>query len=295
MLLWGVSFVASRYVLALVTPFTYVGVRFAIAGVLFVGLSLVRGLPRLSRRTHLLIAATAFAEPVAYFLFESYGMQRVSATTASLVIATVPIVVMFFAAAILHERLTARGLIAAAVSLGGIALLVLGAPGGAAGAPAGGTAVGVLLVFGAVVSAAIYITLARGLAQQHDPVVISTIQTWWGSGVFVVLWLSQPPAARSLAPLDATGWLAIAFLAVGATLGAFMLYNWALSRVGAGPASIYINAIPVVTAVTGRILLDERLTPLQWVGAALVIGSVAMVQIRRRPSAGAPEPPIDLA
>lgn len=273
MLLWGVSFVASKAVLTEISPLTYMGIRFLIAAVLMAVIMALRGRPHFDRRTHGLIALTALAEPVAYFLFESYGIRLVSATTASLVIATIPLAVMGLAALMLGEPLRWQGAIAVVVSLMGIALLVVGSGDTAAGSTTG---LGILLVTGAVFSAALYITLARGLTQRYDRVNITIVQTWWGSGVFLALWRLQPTAGRSLAGLSPTGWWSIAFLAVGATVMAFLLYNWALRYEEAGRASLYINAIPVVTAVTGWLVLDERLSGTQWIGAILVLVSVRL-------------------
>ena len=272
MVFWGVSFVASKLILTQITPLTYMGVRFAAASILLAIVMGLRGRPHFSRRIHGLIALTALAEPVAYFLFESFGLQIITATTASLIIATIPLAVMVLAAIFLGEPIRIRGLVAVTVSITGIVLLVVGDPASSAGGS--NHAVGILLVVGAVFSAAFYITLARNLTQRHDPVNLTVVQTWWGAGVFVILWSAQQPAARSLASLTPAGWWALAFLVVGATVGAFLLYNWALRHEQAGRASLYINAIPVITAFTGWIVLDERLALLQWIGGALVLISV---------------------
>jgi drug/metabolite transporter (DMT)-like permease len=277
MVFWGISFVASKIVLEEITPFTYMGVRFLIAAILLGVVVAIRGRPRFSRRTHLLIALTAFAEPVAYFLFESFGIRLIPATTASLIIATTPLAVMVLAAIFLGEPIRRGGVLAVVVSISGIALLVLGGDKGASGTNgSGGDLLGTLLVFGAVLSAAFYITLARNLTQRHDPVNLTVFQTWWGTGVFVVLWRLQPPASRTVASLSSDAWIALIFLAIGATVVAFMLYNWALRHETAGTASLYINAIPVVTALTGRFVLDERLSLIQLVGGAMVLASVRL-------------------
>jgi drug/metabolite transporter (DMT)-like permease len=277
MVFWGISFVASKIVLEEITPFTYMGVRFLIAAILLGVVVAIRGRPRFSRRTHLLIALTAFAEPVAYFLFESFGIRLIPATTASLIIATTPLAVMVLAAIFLGEPIRRGGVLAVVVSISGIALLVLGGDKGASGTNgSGGDLLGTLLVFGAVLSAAFYITLARNLTQRHDPVNLTVFQTWWGTGVFVVLWRLQPPASRTVASLSSDAWIALIFLAIGATVVAFMLYNWALRHETAGTASLYINAIPVVTALTGRFVLDERLSLIQLVGGVMVLASVRL-------------------
>jgi drug/metabolite transporter (DMT)-like permease len=285
MFLWGISFVASKIVLAEISPLTYMGIRFLIASVLLAGVMAIRGRPRFSAGTHGLIAVTALAEPVAYFLFESYGISLIPATLASLVIATTPIAVMILAALFLGESIRPVGLIAVLVSIGGIALLVFGATDAGNGTGSEDITRGVLLVFGAVFSAACYITLARNLTQRHDPVNLTVVQTWWGAGVFVILWQLQQPAMRSLETLSTTGWIALIFLATGATVAAFLLYNWSLRYASAGEASVYINGIPLVTAITGWFVLGEQLVFRQWIGALLVLLSVWLAgRISRSPA-----------
>lgn len=274
MILWGVSFVASKLVLEEISPLTYMGVRFLLASVLLAGVMALRGRPRFPRKTHGMIALTALAEPVAYFLFETFGLTLLSPSIASLIIATTPLAVMLLAAAVLDEPLSRRGIAAVFFSITGISLLVLGnGNAGALGVPEPGQILGIFLIFGAVLSAACYITLARSLTQRHDPVNLTVIQTWWGAGVFIFLWRIQPAPARALS-LSPLGWGAVIFLAAGATVAAFLLYNWALRYETAGRASLYINAIPVITAITSWFVLGERLSAVQATGALLVLLAV---------------------
>lgn len=278
MIFWGVSFVASKIVLAELSPLTYMGVRFLLASLALTLVMIIRGVPRFSVRRHILVALIALAEPVSYFLFETYGLTMTSATTVSLLIATIPLMVLVFARIFLNEPLSGRGFVAVLISIGGIALLVFGTEQTPALASEGSISahlVGVLLVFGAVISAATYITLARHVGRTTDSVNLTVVQTWWGAVVFVTLWRLQPASARAV-ELGVAGWGALLFLVLGATLAAFLLYNWALRHETATRAALYINGIPVVTAITAWVVLDERMTPFQFIGAALVIASVRL-------------------
>lgn len=296
MLLWGVSFVASKVVLAQVTPLTYMGLRFLIATALLFAVLAIRGSARcLDRRTHALIALTALAEPVAYFLLESYGLARTSASSASLLIATIPLFVMVVARLALGEEVPARGKIGLVLSIAGVVILVLaGAERGSADDDGSrwSQVVGMLLVLGAVFAAVLYITLARRLRESVPPLQLTALQTGYGALAFGILWLAQRPEART-PTLDAVGWGAIAFLVLGATLGAFLLYNWALHHVTASVGSLYLNGIPVVTALTAWVFLGERLGVLQVVGAILVLAAV-WIGSRARRSANGPPPTLPI-
>lgn len=293
MVFWGISFVATKIVLDQIGPIPYMGIRFLLAGLVLALVMLFLGRPHFSLRTHGLIALTALSEPIAYFLFESYGLGMIGATTTSLVIALVPLAVMLLAAIFLKEPVHARGLAAVAVSIAGIALLVYGnalfAPGTLTPAALTTTSldpyrktIGVLLILGAVFSAAGYITLARSLTQKHNPVTLTIFQTWWGAGFFTVLWQITTPGLDTVRGLPPAVWGALLFLVLGATVTAFLLYNWALKYETAGTAALYINAIPVITAATAWFVLGETLSPIQLTGGVLVLAAVRLSSKKSR-------------
>lgn len=294
MLLWGVSFVGTSIVLSEIGPLPYMGLRFTLAAVVLGIVLLVIGPPRFSRRTHGLIAVTALFQPVAYFLFETYGIERIGPTMTSLIIALIPLAVMVVAAVVLHEPIRLRGAIAVIVSMVGIALLVYGGDSSSQHAlliDPGARTVGVLLVLGAVFAAAGYITLARSLTQKHDPIRLTIFQTWWGALFFIAIWQVTTPGVESVVDLSPVAWGATVFLVLGATVTAFLLYNWALRYESAATAALYINAIPIVTAVTSWIVLGETLTPIQLAGAALVLAAVRVSTAKGAEIVTTPLPP----
>jgi len=72
---------------------------------------------------------------------------------------------------------------------------------------------------------------------------------------------------------------ALGFLAVFATVGGFLCYNYALTKVHATKASVFINGIPVVTAITAWVLLGETLNMIQGLGGIIVLLGVFLANI----------------
>ena len=71
------------------------------------------------------------------------------------------------------------------------------------------------------------------------------------------------------------------YLGVVITVGAYGLYNFAVSRLPASQASGFINLIPVFTLLFAVLLLGERLVGQQVLAAALVFIGLALSQWRR--------------
>ncbi len=68
--------------------------------------------------------------------------------------------------------------------------------------------------------------------------------------------------------LDLIGVLIL--LGAFASVGAFGLYNWSMSRIAASRASVFINLVPVIAVGLGWTLLGESLALGQAAGAFLV-------------------------
>ena len=74
--------------------------------------------------------------------------------------------------------------------------------------------------------------------------------------------------------------LSVVYLGTCISLGAYGLYNFGVSRLPAGQASAFINLIPVITLLMGRVLLGDQLTPQQYAASALVLVGVLLSQGR---------------
>ena len=80
---------------------------------------------------------------------------------------------------------------------------------------------------------------------------------------------------RSLAGVSATAWLSA--VAAGAIYYgvAFWFYLAGLRGVTAAVAGLFINLVPVFGITASHLVLGERLSARQWIGAIVVIAAVA--------------------
>ena len=285
-LLWGSSFVATKVALGSFSAVAYVVFRFTAASLIF-GIILLRSrLPRIPLQSHLRLALMALFEPGLYFVFETTGLQRTTASSASIIIASVPVVVAVAAALLLKERLPLRGWLGALLSIGGIVLLSIW---DGTTSLTEGSAVGNLLVFLAVLSASGYIILARHLSASLSTLQITAFQVLYGTLYFSpgLVWLiisGQWPRP------DTAAIGALVFLIIGATLGAFLCYNYSLSRLGAARSAVFLNGIPVVTVVVAAVLLGERISYHHGLAALLVIMGVTIANQPQKRAAQAVSP-----
>ena len=270
-LFWGLSFVATKIALESLTLFPLLSLRFIFAASVFLALMVWRGFPRFTRAEHLQIFLAALFQPGLYFLCETSGLQYTSASKASLIIATIPILVLALSIMFLKERLTAAIVGGMIVSVIGVALLIVGDAQFQWAFE--GSMIGDLLILGAVLSMAIYTVTLKNVTKQRSPLDITGMLMCYGALFFTPPFLRELPHIQWNA-VYGHSWLALACLALFATLGAFLSFNYALSKLSASRTAIFLNCVPVVTTFGAWGILDERLHPVQFLGGGLVLAAV---------------------
>ncbi len=273
---WGLSFVATKIALESIPLFTLVFARFSLASCPFLVLMALRGFPAFTRKDHVKMFLVALFEPGLYFIFETLGLKYTSAPKASLIIATIPVVVVILSSLFLGEKTRLTGILGICLSLTGIAVLVTGDP--QFKWALGGSMLGDILILGAVITAALYIVSARSLGQNRSPLEITSMQFMYGAIFYAPAFFWELPKIQ-WAAFSGRSLGALAYLTLFATVSAFLCYNFALSRVPASRAAVFINGIPVVTALGAWVLLGEKLTIIQAFGGIFVLFAVFLTNL----------------
>jgi drug/metabolite transporter (DMT)-like permease len=123
-----------------------------------------------------------------------------------------------------------------------------------------------------------YTLLLKHLSARYSAFMLTAMQAFIGAIFFFPLAMLQEPLP---ADIGLQGLLAVLYLGVVVTVLAYGLFNFGVSRLPASQASGFVNLIPVFTLIFAVLLLDERLNPMQMVGAGLVFAGVVISQWRR--------------
>ncbi len=273
---WGLSFVATKIALESIPLFTLVFARFSLASCFLLVFLIRRGFPQFTGKDHVNMFLIALFEPGLYFIFETLGLKYTTAPKASLIIATIPVVVVIFSALFLGEKTRITGLLGIGLSLTGIAVLITGGP--QFKWELGDSMLGDILIIGAVISAALYIVSARKLGQNRSPFEITSMQFMYGAIFYAPAFFWELPHMQWSA-VSGRSIGALVYLTLFATVCAFLCYNFALSRVPASRAAVFINGIPVVTTLGAWMLLGEKLTMIQAAGGCIVLFAVFLTNL----------------
>ena len=286
MALWGSSFIALKVAFAEVPPRWVIGARMLLGSVAFLLAWRWRGSIRYQRGDWKHLAALAICEPCLYFIFEALALQHTSAAQAGMITALLPLMVAVGAFFFLGERVSRTSLLGFVLAIGGAVSLGLV---GAADEHAPNPLLGNFYELVAMACATGYTLYLKHLSTRYSAFVLTAMQAFVGAPFFIALAACTEPLPTAASP---TALVAIVYLGLIVTVGAYGLYNYGLSRMPASQASAFVNLIPFFTLLFAVLLLGERLNPAQIVATIVLFSGVALSQFGQP---AAPEKPRELA
>jgi drug/metabolite transporter (DMT)-like permease len=280
---WGVNFVLAGPVLADLPPFWAAALRFLIGAVLMLAIAWRQGddLVTLARRhapAHLLLALLGI---VGFNLFFFHAMQDTSADNGALVMATNPLLTTLLAAVLLGERVTARHLAALPLALIGVAVVIShGDLGRLAHLQ---IAKGDWLMLCANLTWALFNVATRRFMPKGSPVGNTALMMSLGALMLTGIALAGD-APFALPGLHAG--VALAIMAVGGTVLAYLFWGMGIQQLGAGRAALFLNLVPVFAMLVSGVLGTPP-SAAQVTGGLIVLAgvSLAMMPMRRRVAA----------
>jgi drug/metabolite transporter (DMT)-like permease len=288
--IWGSTYLAIRVMVETVPPLLGAGTRFAVAGAAMVAVLSTRRTVRLTRAQLLSALLIGILLPGANAVV-TVAEQEVPSGLAALLIASIPLWVLLMRRAA-GEPVSRAGVGAVLVGFAGVALLLR--PGEQSG---DATVLGLAACVIAAVMWASGSFASPRISLPPDPLVSTGWQMLLGGLVCVVAGLVAGEAGDvDPAAFSTRSVVALAYLVVFGSWVAFTTYAWLLQNAPISKVATYAYVNPVVAIVLGWLILDEVITPVTLVGAAIIVVSVALVvreQSTRRSLGGEPETDLD--
>jgi drug/metabolite transporter (DMT)-like permease len=277
---WGISFVATKAVVAEISPFALILVRTTLGTAFLLVVLAVRRVPVLPPRSAWPeVALMGFVGVAFHQLLQAYALTLTSAVNTGWLIGLTPVWSALLAWLWLGERMS--GLKVAGLALGfvGAAVVVTGGKlsGGLLALP---STRGDLLILLSTLNWALYSVLGRRT-------LLSLGSTRATAGAFLAGLVLLAPTAfvgdglGALARLSLSGWAAVLFLGVCCSGLGYLFWYRALETMEASRVGALLYLEPVVTLVTGMALLGEEVGTATIAGGLLLLAGVALVQRAR--------------
>ena len=289
MLCWAGAGIAVKEALVVFSPLTLIVLRFTIGIVLMLLVGLlfrgheVLGLQRVDKRDIPLFVLGGLFQPFLYFIFETYTYQSfASPTIAEAMLSTQPIMAPILAFIILREKVTRNNVVGILISTVGMLLLLLvGANNFALGNPWG-----VLLAIVTVSMSVGYTIILRRIPTRYSSLSIVFYVQLVALVLFYAVWgvFDRQSLQDTIAPLsaDLSPVIAVGYLAVFASVTAFILFCYTVRQIGVTRANVFNNVRPVFTALLMWVIFDEQLPIWKWVGIIVIVIGLFISQKQRK-------------
>ncbi len=273
-IIFGFSFLFSKTALQYAHPLIILSVRFTVA-FLFLNILWLLGIIKLNfsnkKKGKLLLMAVC--QPLLYFIFELYGINSTSSGVSGVIISLVPIAVIIISAAFLGEKPTIKQTLFSLLSLTGLVFLSI-----TSNNQNSNSLIGIILLLAAVLCAAVFNILSRSESAKFTPVERTYMMFLVGAVGFNIIAVSALGKNYITeiysAAISGGFWLSIGYLAILSSVVAFLVYNFATTKISAIRAASYSNVITVVSVFAGVVILKESLSFMQLIFCILIIVGV---------------------
>jgi probable blue pigment (indigoidine) exporter len=273
---WGLGAVASKRAVTEIASPVLLVIQLTASSAALVALTALSGGTLLPSSHRLRIGILGVLNPGLAYMLSLAGLASITVGLSVLIWSLEPILIMLTAWLVLRERLPAP-----AVSLSVVA--VIGAAVAGAAGTGGADVRGIALTVGGVGCCAIYTVVTSTQLGGGSALPVVVIQQLFALGFAISAVPLQigPGAARALEEVSGTAWASAVASGVLYYGLAFWAFLTGLRCTRPSTAAVFLNLIPLFGITAGWLLLGERMTPVQVLGAGVAV--VAVVAMARYP------------
>jgi len=276
-LLWAVNLSVIKIGLRSLSPHAFNAIRLGLAALAYGVVLAVR--PRASRLAKRgdgwKAAALGLLGITFYQVFFIKAVSVMPASTASIVMGTSPIFIALLATAVGEERISPAGWVGILISFAGFLLVVAGENGGLVFTWDAWR--GAVLILLANACWAGYTVFAKPVLDRNPAFTLAAVGTIAGTAVYLPF--AVPDLARvEWSKIPWSGWGAIAYAGLVAIFLCFVIWYESVKEVGSAKTGVFSNLTPILTIFFAGLILGERLSAIQAVGAAVTLAGVYLTR-----------------
>ncbi|KUI96870.1 DMT family transporter [Vibrio sp. MEBiC08052] len=276
--IWGGTFVAGRAINPEIPPLVSATLRFLLAGATLVLVLILtgRGFIRITKKQLGVLFGLGFCGIYTYNLFFFYGLQHISASRASLIVAANPAIIAIASFLFHKERFSLTRLCGITLCIAGAAMVIISkSPQAVLQTQSSG--LGDLMLVGCVLSWVAYSVFGKRTVQTIGPLHTVTYSVLAGAAMLTLTTLfSGQLDAGALASIHIQDFISLSYLGIVGSALAYIWYYSGIEKIGATRAGAFIALNPIAAVSLGAILLGERLSVLMGIGGLLAVVGILL-------------------
>jgi drug/metabolite transporter (DMT)-like permease len=269
-ILWSSSYIVTKIGVGDIPPLTFAAIRFIIATILMGTVAgIKRQKERVSPKDLLRLALGGLLGITAYFSLQNLGVQKTTASDATLLVASFPIITLMGELFFRKTKINLKQIGGIIIAIFGISLIM----NISTIHNASERLIGDLLLLATGVAWALYNFATQILVKKYSTITIIFWQTLFGMIALLPLALTETAKWRSI---NTNGLLGALYLGLFCSVGAFLLYAYGLKSLQPGLAVVLLNLVPVFGLFFAALFLHENIGIVQILGGSIVIAGVIL-------------------
>lgn len=270
MIIWGISYISIKIVVAEINPVLSAFYRFVIATiVLFLIMKIKYPEEKVIKEDRMKMALGGFFGVGLYFLFENYSVYFTSSSNVAILLSSIPIFMIITQRIVYKENLTAFKISGVTLSVIGLIIIIISK--GKVSLFSKGM-LGDLMALGAAICWVFYNLVTSKFKGCYKSITITAYQALWGClflAPSLIFQTSHIPSTKVI--------LNLLFLSLFCSCLCYGLYIYSLEKLGATIVTTYINLQPIISLTAAYFLVKEKIMPIQIIGSLIIIAGVFLV------------------
>lgn len=273
------AFIAGKFSVAEFPVFSLTFFRFLIAAVVLFGVMEVRGIsPRIEKKEIPRIVLLSLLGMVGYHVFFFTALKYTSSVNTSLIAAMNPIITTIMAAIFLKDRLPLKAVGGILTSFIGVTLIVTG--GSLQVLRDMSFNIGDIYMLLGVLSFSIYFIVLKGIVGRIEPMILTFYVFLFCVIMLIPMVIIEKPMTY-LPETTSAGWGSLIYMSVFASVGAYLIQQISVKRIGPAKTSLYVNLVPLFSMILAYFILGESVS-LSKIGAGLMIIGGVIITLKSK-------------
>ena len=274
-LIWAGSFLVVDVATEEIDPVHLGFLRFLVATPLMISTLFIAKKPKtLPKKEFPYLIVLGLTGVTFLYIFQFTGIRDTTASTASVLINTNVIFIVFLSVIFLKERFSKKKLTGVMLAIFGVIIVIYIKLSNAEFNNV--FFMGSIFMLLSALCWAIYTIVGKRLLKKYDVFTVTTYAFVFG--IILYFPFVFPGIFKTIQNLSINGWLAVLYLAVFCSIVAYIVWYYALQKTETSKAAVHLSLIPMFTIILSSIVLKEAVTLLFIVGAALIIYGVNLTE-----------------
>jgi drug/metabolite transporter (DMT)-like permease len=276
-LFWAVNFSFVKIALRELSPLGFNGIRLLFASVVLMVICVLSGEGlKVERKTFWKLVVLGLIGNTAYQMLFIHGIDLTTASNSAIIIAMTPLFIALLSSLMKHERIHAAAWAGILFSFVGFYLVIAGRPGSFQFSSL--SVRGDLLIFGGNLCWAVFTVFSKPLLGRLSPLKLTTLTMAVGTGFFLPFCIKDI-SHIPYQDISLKAWGSLLYSGLFALVICYVIWYVSVQRVGNTKTAIYDYLIPVFTVIFAYLMIDERITGQQAVGAFIIFVGVYLTRI----------------